>query len=80
MGIMELTPLARLRRQAGLSQAEVAALVGVSQQHLAAWERGKYLPRPAAQRALASAYGVTPALVFDAAEGTQRAVSAANVT
>lgn len=71
---LPLTPMGRLRRDAGLSQAEVAADLGVSQQHIAKWERGEFLPRPAAQRQLAALYQVTAKEVFEAAEATQQMV------
>jgi transcriptional regulator with XRE-family HTH domain len=39
------TPLKRWRRQAGLSQAALAAQCGVRGNTIARWERGEHLPR-----------------------------------
>lgn len=37
----------RVRRESGLSQAEVGELIGVAQPHVGRWELGKGQPRPA---------------------------------
>lgn len=37
----------RLRRRAGLSQAALARRLGVRQQTVSEWERGRYAPRGA---------------------------------
>lgn len=51
--------LRNLRREKGLSQAEVAELIGVSANHYGKWELGKVFPRAASLEALADAFGVT---------------------
>lgn len=70
--VSQIKGLARLRRLAGLTQAELAERAGIRQQRVAEWERGVHLPRPAAQRQLAEALGVTPAQVFEAIEESAR--------
>lgn len=51
--------LKALRHEKGLSQAEAAALAGVSTNHYGKWELGKAFPRAASLEALAEAFGVT---------------------
>lgn len=48
-----------LRQEKGMSQAEAAALAGVSTNHYGKWERGIVFPRANALEALANAFGVT---------------------
>lgn len=69
--------LAQLRRDALLSQAELAERIGVMQQVVGRWESGKNRPRPAAQRALVAALGCTPEeliAALDAAAETMKKV------
>jgi transcriptional regulator with XRE-family HTH domain len=51
--------LGQLRVRAGLSQSDVADLVGVRQPTVSLWENGHSVPTPKAQRRLAELYGVT---------------------
>lgn len=52
------TRLNRLRREAGLTLAEVAATLGVSKPTVWAWEKGKARPLPERLAAIAAALGV----------------------
>ena len=52
--------LNRLRREAGLTLAEVAATLGVSKPTVWAWEKGKARPLPERLDAIAAALGVAP--------------------
>jgi len=54
------TQLNRLRREAGLTLAEVAAALGVSKPTVWAWEKGKARPLPERLVAIAAALGVAP--------------------
>ena len=51
---------ARIRRQKGLTQEEVEALSGFSQQYLSSLERGRRNPTVISLYELASALGVAP--------------------
>jgi transcriptional regulator with XRE-family HTH domain len=51
--------LRRLRQQRMLSQTELAELVGVHQEQVSRWERRGVRPRPAMQRQLCQALGVS---------------------
>jgi transcriptional regulator with XRE-family HTH domain len=51
--------LRRLRRQAGLTTAELAAKSGICRASISAWESGHKRPRPDKAQALAEALGVT---------------------
>lgn len=53
--------LNRLRRQAGLTLADVAAALNVSKPTVWAWEKGKARPLPERLDAIAAALGVPPA-------------------
>lgn len=55
------TRLNRLRREAGLTLADVAAALGVSKPTVWAWEKGKARPLPERLDAIAAALGVDPA-------------------
>ena len=57
------TRLNRLRREAGLTLADVAATLGVSKPTVWAWEKGKARPLPERLDAIAAALGVTPQLL-----------------
>ena len=48
-----------LRRGSGLTQRELALLLGVTVTSLSAWERGVSVPHPRHQRALAKRFNVT---------------------
>jgi transcriptional regulator with XRE-family HTH domain len=50
----------RLRREAGLTLADVAAALGVSKPTVWAWEKGKARPLPERLGAIAAALGVDP--------------------
>lgn len=52
--------LARLRREAGLTLADVASQLGVSKPTVWAWEKGKARPLPERKDAIARALGVEP--------------------
>ena len=51
--------LGRLRREAGLTLADVAERLGVSKPTVWAWEKGKARPLPERMEAIAAALGVT---------------------
>ncbi len=57
------TRLNRLRREAGLTLADVAATLGVSKPTVWAWEKGKARPLPERLDAIAAALSVDPALL-----------------
>ena len=50
----------RLRREAGLTLADIAASLGVSKPTVWAWEKGKARPLPERMAAIAEALGATP--------------------
>lgn len=52
--------LNRLRREAGLTLADVAAVLGVSKPTVWAWEKGKARPLPERLSAIAATLGVAP--------------------
>jgi transcriptional regulator with XRE-family HTH domain len=58
--------LNRLRREAGLTLADVAATLGVSKPTVWAWEKGKARPLPERLDAIAAALGVAPDLLLAA--------------
>lgn len=58
--------LNRLRREAGLTLADVAATLGVSKPTVWAWEKGKARPLPERLDAIAAALGVAPELLSSA--------------
>lgn len=53
----------RLRREAGLTLADIAGALGVSKPTVWAWEKGKARPLPERIEAIAAALGVDPALL-----------------
>lgn len=55
--------LNRLRREAGLTLADVATTLGVSKPTVWAWEKGKARPLPERLDAIAAALGVPPELL-----------------
>jgi transcriptional regulator with XRE-family HTH domain len=64
------TRINRLRREAGLTLAEVAATLGVSKPTVWAWEKGKARPLPERIEAIAAALGVAPDLLAPGPEAT----------
>lgn len=57
--------LVALRKAAGLSQAELAKVVGVPQANIAYWERSEKPPRSDVLPKLADALGVSNAAILD---------------
>jgi DNA-binding XRE family transcriptional regulator len=68
--------LNRLRREAGLTLADVAAALGVSKPTVWAWEKGKARPLPERLDAIAAALGIAPG---ELAESTSAAGNAGTV-
>ena len=62
--------LNRLRREAGLTLADVAAALSVSKPTVWAWEKGKARPLPERVDAIAAALGVTRDALADGPEAT----------
>jgi len=60
-----LDGLQALRNRRGLSQAQLAEMVGVEQPTIQRWEKGKRLPDLEKLEALAGALGVTPGSLLD---------------
>jgi len=58
--------LAKLRREAGLSQAELGRLVGETQQNIAFWEQSDKPPRSDVLPKMAKVLGVTVEQILDA--------------
>lgn len=61
--------LNRLRRDAGLTLADVAAALGVSKPTVWAWEKGKARPLPERLEAIAAALGIAPDTLIEAPAG-----------
>jgi transcriptional regulator with XRE-family HTH domain len=60
--VSALAETLRVRREeVGLSQAQLAARIGVGQQAVSRWERGEAVPRPARVVALAEVLGLEAA-------------------
>jgi DNA-binding XRE family transcriptional regulator len=59
-----------LRMDMGLSQGELAELIGVNQCTVAAWETGKMIPRMESMQCIADGLGVRLDTVFQAAKMT----------
>ena len=57
--------LRRSRKNAGITQAEVAPLIPVSVQTIRNWESGKYEPPPQAIHRLAQIYGIEVSSLFE---------------
>jgi DNA-binding transcriptional regulator YiaG len=55
------SPLRARRLAAGLTQAELAAALGVTQEAVSGWERGKSSPRPELLEALERRFSQVPA-------------------
>jgi transcriptional regulator with XRE-family HTH domain len=62
--------LNRLRREAGLTLADVAAALSVSKPTVWAWEKGKARPLPERLDAIAATLGVTRDALADGPEAT----------
>lgn len=66
--------LADLRKQAGLSQYELAGLVGVPQSNIAYWELSGKPPRSEIIPKLAKILGVTPETILHGEEVTKKRI------
>jgi putative transcriptional regulator len=64
--VVNIPPVADIRRKAGLSQARFAALLGVSVRTLQDWEQGRRAPSGAARTLLLIAE-VNPAALLEVA-------------
>ncbi len=64
------TRLNRMRREAGLTLADVAAVLGVSKPTVWAWEKGKARPLPERIGAIAAALGVAAEALAEAPSAT----------
>lgn len=62
--------LNRLRRQAGLTLADVAAVLGVSKPTVWAWEKGKARPLPERIGAIAAALGVATEMLAETTDAS----------
>lgn len=64
----------KFRKRAGLTQTELAKVIGVTQSAAGSWERGEAYPRVAKLKELADLYGCTvdELLQEDKDEGTER--------
>lgn len=60
-----LQQLQALRKKRGLSQAQLAELIGVEQPTIQRWEKGKRMPDLDSLQSLAHALGVTPGSLID---------------
>lgn len=60
--------LRELRKNALMTQQELAAALGVDQKRISQWENGEVRPRPANLRRLCDALKVTPRELLDALE------------
>jgi transcriptional regulator with XRE-family HTH domain len=56
--------IARHREERGLSQRDLARIIGCSQRSIGLWEDGSCMPRVDKQIALADAFGVPPDRLF----------------
>lgn len=61
--------LREMRKQAGLTQAEVARLFNLGRGAVCAWEKGKCAPKIGYLEKLASVYGVEPKQIIEAVKG-----------
>ena len=64
--------LRELRIQKVLTQAELAALAGVSAATVTAIERGVQLPNPRTSRAIANALGIEPIEIDEVQQAIER--------
>ncbi len=63
--------LARTRQRAGLTQATVAAMLGVGSADVSSWETGRHRPGRRYRRALASLLGAPEAVLFPDTDGAR---------
>lgn len=56
--------IAEARRTVGMTQVQLAAALGVTQQLVSAWERGQSAPRDERRAQVARILGVTPDELF----------------
>jgi len=68
-------PLAELRRERGLTQAELAKLIGVTTSAVGNWESGERIPRLPTLRKLADALGCQIEDIEFAAERLEECVN-----
>ncbi len=68
--------LAALRADAGMTQVELAAAVGVGQGRISEWERGAHVPSARSIDRLAGALGVPAADVLESAIAYSRQAAA----
>ena len=61
--------LSKLRKEAGLTQGQLAELVGVTASAVKAWENGRRVPSQRCLGALHQALGMTPADIARVALG-----------
>ncbi len=54
----------KLRKERGLSQVQIASLLGVDQPTVSCWESGRHFPRPYHLEKLAAIFHVSPAVFF----------------
>lgn len=59
-----LTKLKVLRVEKGMSQSELADVLGTTQMTVSAWERGKATPRPPMMQKIADYFGVSKDDIF----------------
>lgn len=64
MLIMLGKKLLELRKERGLTQAELARLLGVAQQSVAQWEKGKNLPGNVSRIKIYDFFGVSASFLY----------------
>lgn len=62
--MQKTTPLRTIRRARTINQAQLARLIGVSQQTLSKFESGKLVPRPDVQARIAAILGASRQEIF----------------
>jgi DNA-binding XRE family transcriptional regulator len=60
------------REQAGMTQAELAVVLGIKQPNIARWETGERLPRVDTAVRLAKALGTTVEAIWTEAESAEK--------
>ena len=60
-----MTLLREIRKQAGMSAAELARKVGITPTEICAYEHNKCLPRAERQVKIAAVFGVKPGTIFN---------------
>jgi repressor LexA len=73
------TKLKELRKERKLTQGELAARFGVTQQAIAKWESGRALPEPATLSRIAGFFGVTTDYLLDRTDAFAEAGPFSNV-